>query len=53
MAHRIDPTIKATILIEALPYIKRFHHHYVVVKLSGKPIENPAILDNFYSIWCG
>ena len=47
MSQAIDPTIKATILIEALPYIKRFHDHYVVVKLSGKPIEEPEILDNF------
>lgn len=42
-----DPTSKASILIEALPYIKRFHHQYVVVKLSGHGIEDPQILDQF------
>ncbi|TVR15465.1 MAG: acetylglutamate kinase [Planctomycetota bacterium] len=42
-----DPTSKASILIEALPYIKRFHHQYVVVKLSGHGIEDPHILDQF------
>ncbi|TVR43088.1 MAG: acetylglutamate kinase [Planctomycetota bacterium] len=43
----LTATAKATILIEALPYIKRFHHQFVVVKLSGQPIEDAQILDNF------
>jgi acetylglutamate kinase len=36
---------KAAVLIEALPYLKRFHDRVVVVKVGGEPIEKPAVLD--------
>ncbi len=39
-------THKAGVLIEALPFLKRFHNQVVVVKLGGEPIENPEILDS-------
>lgn len=33
---------KADVLIEALQYIRRFHHRYVVIKLGGSSLEDPA-----------
>jgi acetylglutamate kinase len=41
-----DATRKAAVLIEALPYLKRFHQQVVVVKLGGEPIEDPECLDS-------
>jgi acetylglutamate kinase len=41
----LAPTIKADVLIEALPYIKRFHHLTVVVKVGGAALEEPAVRD--------
>jgi acetylglutamate kinase len=41
----VEATRKAQVLIEALPFLKRFHHALVVVKLGGEPIEQPAVLD--------
>lgn len=35
----VGATERAQVLIEALPYIKRFHGRIVVVKLGGKAIE--------------
>lgn len=48
-----DATAKARVLIEALPYLKQFHHHYVVVKLGGAPIEDEAVLDSLLTdlVW--
>jgi acetylglutamate kinase len=40
-----EATRKASVLIEALPYLKRFHEAVVVVKVGGEPIEDPAVLD--------
>lgn len=40
-----EATRKATVLIEALPYLKRFHEAVVVVKVGGEPIEDAAVLD--------
>lgn len=40
-----DATRKAKVLIEALPFLKQFHHQYMVVKLGGTPIEDEAVLD--------
>lgn len=40
-----EATRKATVLIEALPYLKRFHEAIVVVKIGGEPIEDTAVLD--------
>jgi len=48
-----EATRKARVLIEALPFIKRFHQQIIVVKLSGAPIEDPEILDSFLTdlVW--
>ena len=35
----IDPGQRAKVLVEALPYIKRFHGQTIVVKLGGNAIE--------------
>ncbi len=40
-----DATRKADVLIEALPYLKRFHEATVVVKIGGEPIEDAPVLD--------
>jgi len=40
-----EATRKASVLIEALPYLKHFHEAVVVVKVGGEPIEDPAVLD--------
>ncbi|MEK7411864.1 MAG: acetylglutamate kinase [Planctomycetota bacterium] len=40
-----DATRKAQVLIEALPYMKRFHGRTMVVKIGGEPIENEPVLD--------
>ena len=37
---------KADILIEALPYIKKFQHKAVVVKCGGRQLLNEDMLDN-------
>jgi len=37
---------KADILIEALPYIRRFARRPVVVKFGGSPMESAAVLDD-------
>jgi acetylglutamate kinase len=40
-----DAIAKAAVLIEALPYIRRFRHHIVVVKLGGSFMDVPADLE--------
>ncbi len=40
-----DATRKAKVLIEALPFLKRFDNTLMVVKLGGEPIEKPDVLD--------
>lgn len=35
----LDLQARAQVLVEALPYIKRFHHRIVVVKVGGNAIE--------------
>ena len=44
---------KARVLIEALPYLKRFHDQFMVVKLGGEPIEKPEVLDSLLTdlVW--
>ena len=37
-----EATRKAGVLIEALPFLKQFHHRYVVVKVGGAAIEDDA-----------
>jgi len=48
-----DATRKAKVLIEALPFLKRFHHQFMVVKLGGEAIENPPVLDSLLTdlVW--
>jgi acetylglutamate kinase len=48
-----EATRKAKVLIEALPFLKRFHHQYMVVKLGGEPIERPEVLDSLLTdlVW--
>lgn len=44
---------KARVLIEALPYLKRFHDCFMVVKLGGEPIEQVEVLDTLLTdlVW--
>ena len=37
---------KADILIEALPYIKKFQHKVVVVKCGGRQLLNNVVINN-------
>lgn len=48
-----EATRKAQVLIEALPFLKRFHHQFMVVKLGGAPIEQDEVLDRFLTdlVW--
>ena len=48
-----EATRKAQVLIEALPFLKRFHDQVMVVKLGGEPIEDPAVLDRLLTdlVW--
>lgn len=39
-----EATRKAQVLIEALPYLKRFHEAVVVVKVGGEALEDDAAL---------
>jgi acetylglutamate kinase len=43
----LDATAKARILMEALPYIKRYHGRTVVVKFGGAAMEDPALRESF------
>lgn len=49
----VTPTDKARILIEALSFLKTFHHTFTVVKLGGEAIERPAVLDSLLTdlVW--
>lgn len=48
-----DATAKAKVLLEALPYLKQFHHQYMVVKLGGAPIEDEEALNSLLTdlVW--
>lgn len=39
-----EATAKAKVLIEALPFLKRFHHKFVLVKVGGEAITDAKIL---------
>ena len=39
-------TDKAAVLIEALPFLKRFHHQYAVIKVGGVAVEDPATIES-------
>ena len=45
----LNATEKARILMEALPYIKRYHGRTVVVKYGGAAMEDPALRGSFAS----
>lgn len=45
----LDATEKARILMEALPYIKRYHGRTVVVKYGGAAMDDPALRASFAS----
>ncbi len=38
---------RATVLLEALPYIQRFRHKVVVVKFGGNAMVDPALAESF------
>lgn len=40
-----EATRKAHVLIEALPFLKRFHHRFTIVKVGGEAAEDPAVLE--------
>ncbi len=41
----ISPALRARILVEALPYIRRFHGELLVVKLGGAAMDDPHARD--------
>lgn len=41
-----DATRKAGVLIEALPFLKRFHHRITIIKVGGEAIEQPEVLES-------
>jgi acetylglutamate kinase len=43
----MTPIEKARILMEALPYIKRYHGRTVVVKYGGAAMEDPGLREGF------
>ena len=47
MSNDIEPALKAQILAEALPYIKRFHGKTIVVKYGGSAMTEPALQKSF------
>ena len=47
MSNDIEPALKAQILAEALPYIKRFHGKTIVVKYGGNAMTEPALQKSF------
>ncbi|MGH8802745.1 MAG: acetylglutamate kinase, partial [Casimicrobiaceae bacterium] len=43
----VDAAVKAQILAEALPYIRRFHDRTIVVKYGGNAMTEPALKTGF------
>ncbi len=43
----IAPPLKAEVLAEALPYIKRFYDKTIVIKYGGNAMTDPALQDSF------
>jgi acetylglutamate kinase len=43
----IGPLEKSRILMEALPYIKRYHGRTIVVKYGGAAMDDPALRESF------
>jgi acetylglutamate kinase len=46
-ADALTPVDKARILMEALPYIKRYHGKTIVVKYGGAAMDDPALRESF------
>jgi acetylglutamate kinase len=48
-----DATVKAEVLIEALPFLKRFHGQHILVKVGGEPIEDDSVLTSLLTdlVW--
>lgn len=44
---QVDPTLRAAILIEALPYIQAFVGRTVVIKFGGNAMVDPALAHSF------
>ncbi|MGH2830686.1 MAG: acetylglutamate kinase [Actinomycetota bacterium] len=42
-----NPVVRARLLMEALPYIKRYHGRTIVVKYGGAAMEDPALRESF------
>ncbi len=42
-----SPSQRAGVLVETLPYIRRFREALVVVKLGGSTMADPALVDSF------
>jgi len=43
----ISPNTRAEILLEALPYIQKFHQKIVVIKYGGAAMKEPLLRDSF------
>ncbi|MCU0939412.1 MAG: acetylglutamate kinase, partial [Burkholderiaceae bacterium] len=43
----LTPQLKADILSEALPYIRRFHGKTIVIKYGGNAMTDPALQEAF------
>jgi acetylglutamate kinase len=44
---RLSPVEKATVLVEALPYIQKFRGKTIVVKYGGHAMEDPRLRESF------
>ncbi|MEY3665895.1 MAG: Acetylglutamate kinase [Pseudomonadota bacterium] len=42
-----DPVLKAEILAEAMPYIRRFHGRLLVIKYGGNAMTDPKLKESF------
>ena len=49
---QIAPQIKAEILSEALPYIRRFHGKTIVVKYGGNAMVDQQLKEASRTMWC-
>lgn len=47
MTQKIPPPLKASILAEALPYIRRFHDKTIVVKYGGNAMTDESLKHSF------
>jgi acetylglutamate kinase len=47
MSHPLPPSVKASVLAEALPYIRRFHGRTVVIKYGGNAMTDDHLKRSF------